>query len=174
MPAAPPARPHTSAPSLSLNPSIFPRPSEPPPGPSRSRSREAEWEDAWDSGSDHEDESKLSGSVRSTKENGKAKQFEASESLEASFQHLSHSSVDERETRGQNAAASSAVRDPISALSTTNGSRSAGTKLPPGGAWEIVESLPEEEVIIATKVGAEAVREDADEIMRGWLPILLK
>lgn len=72
MPSAPPARPHSTSPhvSLSLNPSLFPRPSTPSGSRSSSdlsksflrgesvsslRRREAEWDDAWDSSSDKED-----------------------------------------------------------------------------------------------------------------------
>ncbi|GFZ52006.1 GTPase-activating protein [Saitozyma sp. JCM 24511] len=72
MPSAPPARPHSTSPhvSLSLNPSLFPRPSTPSGSRSSSdlsksflrgesvsslRQREAEWDDAWDSSSDKED-----------------------------------------------------------------------------------------------------------------------
>ncbi|KAK8845567.1 hypothetical protein IAR55_006282 [Kwoniella newhampshirensis] len=60
---------------------------------------------------------------------------------------------------------------PNRAVRNINGS---GSKLPPGGAWEIVEpsELQEEETLEPVKVGKEAVREDVEEILRDPLQLL--
>ncbi|WVQ93553.1 hypothetical protein IAU59_000628 [Kwoniella sp. CBS 9459] len=49
-----------------------------------------------------------------------------------------------------------------------------GSKLPPGGAWEIVEpaELREEEFAPPAKVGKEAVREDVEDILKDPLHLL--
>lgn len=47
---------------------------------------------------------------------------------------------------------------------------SSGSRLPPGGAWEIVDSVNDEsEMRIPIKVGKEAIRENVDDILKGLL-----
>ena len=44
----------------------------------------------------------------------------------------------------------------------------SGSRLPPGGAWEIIEQVQEEkEAVIPAKVGKEAIRENVDDILKG-------
>jgi hypothetical protein len=44
----------------------------------------------------------------------------------------------------------------------------SGSKLPPGGAWELVDPVVEDaEDMPPIKAGKEAIREDANEILRG-------
>ncbi|WVF65923.1 hypothetical protein IAT40_000661 [Kwoniella sp. CBS 6097] len=58
--------------------------------------------------------------------------------------------------------------------SRARGEGANGSKLPPGGAWEIVEpaELREEEVAPPAKAGKEAVREDVEDILRDPLQLL--
>ncbi|OCF31195.1 tbc1 domain family protein [Kwoniella heveanensis BCC8398] len=58
--------------------------------------------------------------------------------------------------------------------SKARGERANGSKLPPGGAWEIVEpaELREEEIAPPAKVGKEAVREDVEDILKDPLQLL--
>jgi hypothetical protein len=44
----------------------------------------------------------------------------------------------------------------------------SGSRLPPGGAWELVDPVVEEQEIgLPVRAGKEAIREDANDILRG-------
>jgi hypothetical protein len=162
------------------------------------KAREVDWEDAWDSSSDREDggpddddgaraSPKASPVITSgatapipikstTATTGQA----VSSSWASSFQHVSHPS-------------STSPHRPVlpSAKTYTNGApppqpgtvlpgtlgsgsdaRSGGTaKLPPGGAWELVEPDDVTEKVVQEPVrkGKEAVRQDADDVLNGEL-----
>jgi hypothetical protein len=46
--------------------------------------------------------------------------------------------------------------------------QASGSRLPPGGAWELVDPVVEEqEARLPVRVGKEAIREDANDILRG-------
>ena len=63
------------------------------------------------------------------------------------------------------------VPEPAGLAGGVNGSTIAGgrSKLPPGGAWEIVDpvDLREENTTPPPKVGKEAIRPDAEDILKG-------
>jgi len=161
--------------------------------------RETDWEDAWDSSSDKEDggsagKSSLDLAKGAITTNGVTKSSnsttdpipirngaaEASSSVSgswaSSFQHVSHpssSSPHRNQPRVTNNKASPSTvsgQIGISPLPPISDTKPAGqSKLPPGGAWEIVEpsEVVEPAVIEVPKVGKEAVRADIEDILRG-------
>jgi len=60
-----------------------------------------------------------------------------------------------------------------SPATATGHGESSGSKLPPGGAWELVDPVvEEEEVVQPMRAGKEAIREDMDAILRGMAVLL--
>ena len=208
MPFQPPTRPHSANPLASLYPSIFPRSATPAssssvhPQPRSLRgvsgsllgrmSREAEWEDAWDSSSDREDnvdhdDISLSSPPRPARgvpipprsSTTELNVQVASSWASTSFQHVSPPSkpahrpvLSPSKTYAEGMpmpAPGTTVSSPTSPTRPTNGV-ATGSKLPPGGAWEVVESteVKPDNVVHPVQVGKEAVRDDADEILKGW------
>jgi len=175
-PVSPPTRPHSGNPHIALNPSVFPSSSRPS---SRNASasitsfivpREAEWEDAWDSSSDPEDAppSKMAMSSKGvpipTQANGPSRSEVnvAASWASTSYQHILAPS---RPTM----VAAKTYTDGVVLPSPGTVVNGRSGKLPPGGAWEIVESadVREAEAVGPIKVGKEAVREDVEEILKG-------
>jgi hypothetical protein len=186
----PPTRPHSANPHIILNSSIFPRPSSAAsnrtkaPSPTKLHShnrRSHEWEDAWDSGSDHDDDvpTGLKGNGPApipinAKGNGNGHQRQSSNGsvvaaswASGSYQHVSHRPVlttSKTYTEG-------AIPPPPGTASPTTATghgESSGSKLPPGGAWELVDPVVEDdEVAPPLRAGKEAIREDVDAILRG-------
>ena len=189
----PPTRPHSANPHIILNSSIFPRPSSAasnrtkPPSPTKlhsSNRRSHEWEDAWDSGSDHEDDlpTGLKGNGAAPipiRPNGNGHQRQSSTGsvvagswASGSYQHVSHRpalNTSKTYTEG-------ATPPPLGTGSpaTAGGhGESSGSRLPPGGAWELVDPVVEEEEMVPpVRAGKEAIREDVDAILRG-MPLVL-
>lgn len=202
----PPTRPHTANPRVVLNTSIFhPRPGSAASNRTttsvssankkghdrqRSRDREHEWEDAWDSGSDHEDLDQPSGRTNGASAgNGGGRNVPAPIPIRTqshhrqdsggstvaaswasgSYQHVSHRpplSASKTYTEGAPPPPPGTAihSEPMEASSTS----ASGSRLPPGGAWEIIEPVQEEkEVAIPAKVGKEAIRENVDDILKG-------
>ncbi|WVR03599.1 hypothetical protein IAU60_000591 [Kwoniella sp. DSM 27419] len=205
MPFQPPTRPHSANPHMNFNPhSMFTRASSSTSvykqNPIKSSSMSSfgktteDWDDAWDSSSDKEDETGVEGRAG---QNGK--QFKsmpiptkngpveddgtgaASSWASASFQHVTPPSParpalvsSKTVTEGVVPPApgtSSSVSPDRMKHSAVNGS---GSRLPPGGAWEIVETteVTQEEVVVPEKVGKEAVREDVEDVVRDPLHLL--
>jgi hypothetical protein len=89
-----------------------------------------------------------------------------------SYQHVSHRpALNTSKTYTEGAAP-----PPLgtgSPTTATGHGESSGSKLPPGGAWELVDPVVEEvEVVPPIRAGKEAIREDVDAILRG-MPIQL-
>jgi hypothetical protein len=190
MPFQPPTRPHSANPHIILNSSIFPRPSSaasnrtkssiPSPTKRHLHRGSHEWEDAWDSGSDNEDHDQPRPDLRNgaapipINGNGNGHQRESSTGsvvaaswASGSYQHISHRpmlNTSKTYTEG-------AIPPPLGTASPsgTGQGESSGSRLPPGGAWELVDPVVEEEEDLAPppKAGKEAIRQDANEILRG-------
>lgn len=182
----PPTRPHSANPHITLNSSIF-RPSSAAsnrskvsiPSPTRRITRQShEWEDAWDSGSDH-DEDQSGGKIGVAPiaiGNGTGHQRQASGSsivagswASGSYQHITH-----RPVLASSKTYTEGAVPPPPGTSSPSTAEASGSRLPPGGAWELVDSVVEEpEDMPPIKAGKEAIREDANEILRGisslWL-----
>lgn len=193
-PIQPPTRPHSANP-LTLNPSlsIFPRPSSRPTiprGASMSSfglvTKDAEdWEDAWDSSSDKEDGGEPSGMPMSMPGGGR-KSRDDGEGIAASWASTSYTHVTypnsspTRPALPQSKTFTEGVAPPAPGTSAINGAlrshghgHAGGSRLPPGGAWEIVEPeeiIEEEQEPI--KTGKEAVRVDVENILRDPLELL--
>lgn len=209
----PPTRPHTANPRVVLNTSLFhPRPGSAASNRTttsissathkghdrrKSRDREHEWEDAWDSGSDHEDldQPSASGAGRTNgvgnqnRGNGHGpspipirsqshhRQDSGGSAVAASwasesYQHVSHRpplSASKTYTEGAPPPppGTAVHSEPMEPSSTS----ASGSRLPPGGAWEIIEPVQEEKVVIPVKVGKEAIRENVDDILRGQFQV---
>jgi hypothetical protein len=178
----PPTRPHSANPHITLNSSIF-RPSSAAsnrtkasiPSPTRKTTGQShEWEDAWDSGSDHDDDQPSRSEVAPipiSNGNGHGHQRQTSGSsvvaaswASGSYQHISHRptlATSKTYTEG-------ATPPPPGTASPTTMGEASGSKLPPGGAWELVDPVVEDaEDMPPIKAGKEAIREDANEILRG-------
>lgn len=190
----PPTRPHSANPHIILNSSIFPRPSSaasnrtkssiPSPTKLQSKNRRShEWEDAWDSGSDHDDDlpslkGNGNGSVpipinQSNNGNGHQREESTGSMVAASwafgsYQHVSHRPVLNTSKTYTEGAIPPA---PGTASPTTSKGfgESSGSKLPPGGAWELVDPVvdEEDEVVPPIRAGKEAIRDDVNDILRG-------
>ncbi|WWC66823.1 uncharacterized protein I206_100730 [Kwoniella pini CBS 10737] len=220
MPFQPPTRPHSTNPRM--NPSIFPRTvsssnvythdSQQQKSSSMSsfgKSNE-EWDDAWDSSSDKEDEiSNTKSNIRISAEpmiksktvpiplntrdisngNGSPSISDEKESVIAgswtstSYHHISPPSP--IKTLRPNLSTSKTFSEGTippppgtSSISSNSHAGSSGSKLPPGGAWEIVESseVGEDELdnpqIMPRIVGKEAVKDDVEDILRDPLQLL--
>ena len=177
VPVPPPTRPHSAAPAIALKPSVFPQPSSSRPTSYRGLStssfsipREAEWEDAWDSSSDKEDTAHPS--PRAIPISNKSSKNDSGSNVAASwastsYHHVSTPSPPLRPGFIGAKTYSDGTNPP--APGTLNGGGFGGAKLPPGGAWEIVESseIREEEEVDLVKVGKEAVRVDVEDILNG-------
>jgi hypothetical protein len=62
-----------------------------------------------------------------------------------------------------------------SPTTATGNADSSGSKLPPGGAWELVDPVVEEEEMVPpARAGKEAIREDANDILRGMMLFRVK
>ena len=183
----PPHRPHSANPHNALNPSIFPRESG---STSTSRpvaqrvssvtnysrlSREADWEDAWDSSSDKEDESRgVPIPTRATTNDVISAAPIAASWASTSYQHISHPSPPHRpgltSAKTYTETASPAAGLPVNgAKAVANGV--VGSRLSPGGAWEIVEPADVKDGEggggVTVKTGREAVRVDMEDVLRG-------
>lgn len=209
MPFQPPTRPHSTHPNPSLPTTILAHTnagSQPNLLRGSSMSsfttpRETDWEDAWDSSSDREDNESIGkssvdlaksspavGPGRSTNSTtdpipirngpGREASTSVSGSWASSFQHVSHPSSSSphravptkpsTSKSSPSAIGSSLVPTPtmpMSVLPDVGGK----SKLPPGGAWEIVEpsEVIEPVPVEVKKVGKEALREDIEDILRG-------
>lgn len=167
-------------------------------------SHEADWDDAWDSSSDKEDHGAGNDDEeghRSSPARGRgvpipnrSRSTEGSSTVAASwastsFQHVSHPSSSSPPSSNLRPAlnTSKTYTDgavppaPGTTVKFANGasgsSNGASSKLPPGGAWEIVEpselnelhqpTNAEQEEVQGVKVGKEAIREDIDDVLRG-------
>lgn len=182
-PVPPPTRPHSANPGIALNPSLFPHSSRPTAHRVASTSsfsfpREAEWEDAWDSSSDKEDGPTHPHSPKGVSIPTKANKTESSVNVASSWAPTSYQHVSPPQRLGivNTNTYSEGATPPAPGTTTTtglngNGTGSGGAKLPPGGAWEIVETaeieLKDDEVAAPVKVGTEAVRQDVEEILNG-------
>lgn len=193
-PIQPPTRPHSANPT-SLNPSlsIFPRPSSRPSVPRGASmssfghgSKDAEdWEDAWDSSSDKEDGGEPRG-VPMPMPRGTGKGRDDGDGIAASWTSTSYSHVaypnssPTRPVLPQSKTFTEGVAPPTPGTSAMDGAlrpydhvHTGGSRLPPGGAWEIVEpeEIIEEEPELV-KTGKEAVRVDVENILRDPLELL--
>ncbi|ORY25082.1 rab-GTPase-TBC domain-domain-containing protein [Naematelia encephala] len=182
--------PHASTPSA-----VRPRP---PRGSSLSSSdrHPDEWDDAWDSSSDKEDQAREERDAEATQARGIpipiARKATADSTPVAaswastSYQHVSHPSASTSSSRpalvGSKTFTGGAA-PPLPGTSNGAGSptlykspsdRPSGSKLPPGGAWEIVEEsdVRIEEEVVPVKAGKESVREDVEDILRDPLQLL--
>jgi hypothetical protein len=84
-----------------------------------------------------------------------------------SYQHVSH-----RPSLATAKTYTEGAIPPAPGTATATGSfgngESSGSKLPPGGAWELIDPVVEEDQVeLPAKVGKEAIREDANDILRG-------
>ncbi|KAK4685873.1 TBC1 domain family member 2, partial [Tremellales sp. Uapishka_1] len=184
MPLPPPTRPHTAHPLPNL--SLLPRSTTPRPPPQRGASmasyrRETDWEDAWDSSSDKEDHDQAEPMVKTSatvdpipiRSDPQPKDHSISASWQSSFQHVSLETSPNKYR--PNLQASKSYSNGIATLPGTAAAvrldedTQKTTRLPPGGAWEIVEPEEGEEKVKRepAKTGKEAVREDVDDILRG-------
>ena len=184
----PPTRPHSANPHIILNSSIFPRPSSAAsnrtkaPSPTKlhaNNRRSHEWEDAWDSGSDHEDDLPTGFKGQGAapipiRPNGNGHQRQTSTGsvvaaswASGSYQHVSHRpAFNTAKTYTEGAVPPTPGTG--SPTTTMVHGESSVSRLPPGGAWELVDPVvEEEEVILPVRAGKEAIREDADAILRG-------
>lgn len=193
MPFQPPTRPHSANPHIILNSSIFPRPSSAASNRTKSPTKRHlhrgshEWEDAWDSGSDNEDHDQPTPGLRNGAVpipingngtgNGHQRQSSngsvvAASWASGSYQHISHRpafNTSKTYTEG-------AIPPPpgTASLGDADQGKSSVSALPPGGAWELVDPVVEEEYSAPPpKAGKEAIREDADEILRGRLKAVI-
>lgn len=200
----PPTRPHTANPRVVLSSSFFPaRPSSAASNRTKSsvssttgkghghahrpsRDHEHEWEDAWDSGSDHEDldhpgrtqsntgthgngYSSVAIPIRSQSHN---RQSSGSDAVAASWASGSYQHVAHRPPLAASKTFTEGTTPPPPGTATSpkiiSTSVASGSRLPPGGAWEMVEPLQEErEIEMPVKVGKEAIRENVDDILKG-------
>ncbi|WVQ76188.1 hypothetical protein IAR50_005850 [Cryptococcus sp. DSM 104548] len=182
-PFQPPTRPHSANP-LSFHPALpifSARPTIPrgastssfSNAPARaSRDGVEDWEDAWDSSSDKED-----GIIN----NPRARRSEEPAAIAGSWASTSYTHVGypstspTRPTLQQAKTYSEGTSGPAPGTgasgprASSSGPGVGGSKLPPGGAWEIVEADEVEEDVIPVKVGKEAVREDVEDILKGSL-----
>ena len=150
----------------------------------KSRDREHEWEDAWDSGSDHEDLDQPSGRTNGAGRNVPApipirtqshhRQDSGGSAIAASWASGSYQHVSQRPPLSASKTYTEGAPPPppgtaIQSEPMEADSMSAsGSRLPPGGAWEIIEQVQEEkEAVIPAKVGKEAIRENVDDILKG-------
>jgi hypothetical protein len=166
MPLQPPTRPHSANPTL--NPSLLPRSSTPTnsrPTPVRLPSmRETEWEDAWDSSSDKEDHDPHSKGVHKKRSSESTRPGVSTSWASTSYQHVSHPSPPSRPALGSSKTYTGGAVPPKPGT-VSNGSTS---KLPPGGAWEIVEATEVQvQEPCLEKIGESAVREDLEDVLRG-------
>ncbi|OWZ64085.1 hypothetical protein AYX14_02800 [Cryptococcus neoformans] len=193
-PIQPPTRPHSANP-LTLNPSlsIFPRPSSRPSVPRGASmssfgrvSKDAEdWEDAWDSSSDKEDGGEPSGVPVPMPGGGRQSRDDgdgiAASWASTSYTHVAYpNSSPTRPALPQSKTFTEGVAPPAPGTSAINGALRShghghvgGSRLPPGGAWEIVEPeeiIEEEQEPI--KTGKEAVRVDVENILHDPLELL--
>ncbi|KAI9635757.1 rab-GTPase-TBC domain-containing protein [Dioszegia hungarica] len=173
MPFQPPTRPHSANPLAAL-------PAAPTFSRAASPTRETDWEDAWDSSSDKEDhdEPGTGNGAPSRRRTGDdrissstSSGVAASTSWSSGFQHV----------EPPDSSSPPVIVRPIlsSAKTCTEGAslpapglvmaaKAPGAKLPPGGAWELVDGAEAEPVVAipVEKVGAEAVREDVEDVLR--------
>lgn len=184
----PPTRPHSANPHIILNSSIFPRPTSaasnrtkaPSPTKLNSKNRRShEWDDAWDSGSDHDNEDDGPGlkgigpAPIPIRPNGNGHQRQSSTGsvvaaswASGSYQHISHRpALNTAKTYTEGA--TPPTPGTASPTTATGNGESSGSKLPPGGAWELVEPVVEEDEAPPPRAGKEAIREDVDAILRG-------
>lgn len=160
----------------------------------KSRDREHEWEDAWDSGSDHDDLDQQPSASGNGRTNGAGngqgrghvpapipirsqshhRQDSGGSNIAASwasgsYQHVSHRptlSASKTYTEGAPPPppGTAVHSEPMEPSSTS----ASGSRLPPGGAWEIIEPVHEvKEVVVPVKVGKEAIRDNVDDILKG-------
>lgn len=204
MPFQPPTRPHTANPRVVLNPSVFPaRPSSAASNRTssslstaagkgtsqaqrRSKDREHEWEDAWDSGSDHEDHDQAGGAHPNKVSNGigygsvpipiqsqnHQRQGSGSSVVAASWASGSYQHVSYRPPLSTSKTFTEGATPPPPGTTIypdmSSASIPSGSRLPPGGAWELVDPVQEEqERPVPIKVGKEAIRENVDDILKG-------
>ncbi|WWC58139.1 uncharacterized protein I303_100674 [Kwoniella dejecticola CBS 10117] len=227
MPFQPPTRPHSANPGM--NPSIFPRTvsssnvykhdqkQQKSSSMSSFGKSNEEWDDAWDSSSDKEDELPSSGlnNVRISGEpmtksktvpiplnsnakgysngNGSAGAISMSDEKESvvvgswastSYHHISPPSP--IKTLRPNLTTSKTFTEgtmppPPGTSSNVHShphSGPSGSRLPPGGAWEIVETaeIPEDELDDENEMppimGKEAVKDDVEDILKDPLQLL--
>ncbi|WVQ62652.1 uncharacterized protein L199_000799 [Kwoniella botswanensis] len=216
MPFQPPTRPHSANPGM--NPSIFPRTvssssvykhdqkqqkSSSMSSFGKHSASAEEWEDAWDSSSDKEDDPVVghAGGEQMTKsktvpiplngsssKNGRVEEGLVIGSWNSnSYHHVSPPSPIKPTTSGrpnlQTAKTfSEGTIPPIPGTSVPEGRHNAAgsvprSKLPPGGAWEIVEQSEireqdEEDTRLPEQVGKEAVKDDVEDILKDPLQLL--
>ncbi|KIR75053.1 tbc1 domain family protein [Cryptococcus deuterogattii CA1014] len=149
-------------------------------------SKDAEdWEDAWDSSSDKEDGGEPSG-VPMPMPRGTGKGRDDGDGIAASWTSTSYSHVaypnssPTRPALPQSKTFTEGVAPPAPGTSATDCAlrpydhgHTGGSRLPPGGAWEIVEPeeiIEEEQELV--KTGKEAVRVDVENILRDPLELL--
>ncbi|TYJ54767.1 hypothetical protein B9479_004523 [Cryptococcus floricola] len=178
-PFQPPTRPHSANP-LSFHPlPLFASRPALPRGTStparQSREGVEDWEDAWDSSSDKEDGIVHSRRARKSEEPAAIAGSWAS----TSYTHVGYPSTSPtRPTLQQSKTYSEGTSGPAPGTggngprASSSGPGVGGSKLPPGGAWEIVEADEVEEEVIPVKVGKEAVREDVEDILKDPLELL--
>jgi len=169
----PPTRPHSANPHIILNSSIFPRPSSAAstniPSPTRLHSknrRSHEWEDAWDSGSDQEDD--VTAPIPINK-NGHRKQESTGSVVAASWASGSYQHVSHRPALTSSKTYTEGAMPPPPGTGSphaTGQGESMESRLPPGGAWELVDPVVEDEAP-PVRSGKEAIREDVEAILRG-------
>ena len=213
MPLPPPTRPHSANPQVSLRPSIFASSTDSlgkPKGQYVARNistsyghREGEWEDAWDSSSDTEDqpstttpplgsssspekhERQIPMPRRHTSVDVNGDDVISSSWASASYHHVPSSPASttspaslHRPQLSSSKSFTDGATPPAPGTHLENDHKrngSASRSLPPGGAWEIVEpaELKEEVPEPPAVAGKEAVREDIEEILKGELENLV-
>ena len=178
-PVPPPTRPHSANPHIALNPSVFPASS------SSSRltahrntshasfnqmPRETEWEDAWDSSSDKDETEHFSAShgVPIPKKSFKPEPATIAASwASASYQYITAPSPPHRPVIITSKTYTDGAPPPPPGTTLNGSTKNTGTKLTPGGGWEVVETAEIEEAEEPVKTGKEAVRDDVENILRG-------
>lgn len=149
-------------------------------------SKDAEdWEDAWDSSSDKEDGGEPSGVPVPMPGGGRQSRDDgdgiAASWASTSYTHVAYpNSSPTRPALPQSKTFTEGVAPPAPGTSAINGALRShghghvgGSRLPPGGAWEIVEPeeiIEEEQEPI--KTGKEAVRVDVENILHDPLELL--
>jgi hypothetical protein len=215
MPFQPPTRPHSANPLATLPAApTFSRSTSPvipntngrayhaknTSSLSVNQSRETDWEDAWDSSSDKEDDTTASHAkrrnshvkshssakaipIRTTQQNKSDERFSsstssgiaASASWSSGFQHVeppdsSSPPVIVRPILATSKTYTDGAQPPLpgTAMYSALGNGNGAKKLPPGGAWELVDGAEAEPVVVpAEKVGKEAVRDNVEDVLRG-------
>ena len=136
--------------------------------------RETEWEDAWDSSSDKEDSEHVSASqgmpiLKKSHKPDPAGTIAASWAS-ASYQYITAPSPPHRPVIITSKTYTDGAPPPPPGTLLNGSTKNTGAKLPPGGAWEVVETAEvkgEEKMEEPVKIGREAVREDVENILRG-------